>query len=30
MIMPEMKGVFDLMVTEDIGHVDYYTLDMDF
>ena len=30
MIMPEMKGVFDLMVTEDIGHVDYYTLDIDF
>jgi len=30
MIMPEMKGVFDLIVTEDIGHVDYYTLDIDF
>jgi hypothetical protein len=30
MIMPEMKGVFDLMVTEDIGHVDYYALDIDF
>ena len=30
MIMPEMKGVFDLMVTEDIGHIDYYTLDIDF
>jgi len=30
MIMPEMKGVFDLMVTEDIGNVDYYTLDIDF
>ena len=29
-IMPEMKGVFDLIVTEDIGHVDYYTLDVDF
>ena len=30
MIMPEMKGVFDLIVTEDIGHIDYYTLDIDF
>jgi hypothetical protein len=30
MIMPEMKGVFDLMVTEDIGPVDYYALDIDF
>ena len=30
MIMPEMKGVFDLIVTEDLGHVDYYTLDVDF
>ena len=30
MIMPEMKGVFDLMVTEDVGHIDYYTLDIDF
>ena len=30
MIMPEMKGVFDLMVTEDIGHFDYYTLDIGF
>ena len=29
-IMPEMKGVFDLIVTEDLGHVDYYTLDVDF
>jgi len=29
-IMPEMKGVFDLTVTENIGHVDYYTLDVDF
>jgi len=29
-IMPGMKGAFDLMVTEDIGHVDYYLLDMDF
>ena len=30
MIMPEMKGAFDLMVTEDIGDADYYTLDIDF
>ena len=30
MIMPEMKGVFDLVVTEDIGYVDHYTLDVDF
>ena len=30
MIMPGMKGVFDLIVTEDLGHVDYYTLDVDF
>ena len=29
-IMPEMKGVFDLIVTEDISHVDYYLLDIDF
>ena len=29
-IMPKMKGVFDLTVTENIGHVDYYTLDVDF
>ena len=29
-IMPEMKGAFDLMVTENIGHVDYYLLDIDF
>jgi len=29
-IMPGMKGIFDLMVTEDIGHVDHYTLDIDF
>jgi len=29
-VMPGMKGAFDLMVTEDIGHVDYYTLDIDF
>ena len=30
MIMPEMKGAFDLVVTEDIGHIDHYTLDIDF
>ena len=30
MIMPEMKGVFDLMVTDDIGHIDNYLLDIDF
>ena len=30
MIMPEMKGVFDLIITEDIGSIDYYTLDVDF
>ena len=29
-IMPGMKGAFDLMVTEDISHVDYYLLDIDF
>ena len=29
-IMPGMKGAFDLMITEDIGHVDYYLLDIDF
>ena len=29
-IMPEMKSVFDLVVTEDIGHIDHYTLDVDF
>ena len=29
-IMPEMKGVFDLVVTENIGHIDHYTLDVDF
>ena len=29
-IMPEMKGVFDLTVTEDIGYADHYTLDFDF
>ena len=28
--MPEMKGVFDLIITEDIGSIDYYTLDVDF
>ena len=30
MIMPEMKGVFDLTVIEDIGYVDHYTLDVNF
>ena len=30
MIMPGMKGSFDLMVTEDIGHTDHYLLDIDF
>ena len=30
MIMPGMKGSFDLMVTEDIGHTDSYLLDIDF
>ena len=29
-IMPGMKGAFDLMMTEDIGHVDDYILDIDF
>ena len=29
-IMPEMKSVFDLVVTEDIGHIDHYVLDIDF
>ena len=29
-IMPEMKGVFDLLVTEDIGYFDHYTLDVNF
>ena len=29
-IMPGMKGAFDLMMTEDIGHVDHYLLDIDF
>ena len=30
MIMPEMKGVFDLVIIEDIGHFDHYALDVDF
>jgi hypothetical protein len=30
MIMPEMKGVFDLVVTETIANIDHYTLDVDF
>ena len=30
MIMPEMKGVFDLVVTENIANIDHYTLDVDF
>ena len=30
MIMPEMKGAFDLTVIEDIGYVDHYTLDVNF
>jgi len=30
MIMPGMNGVFDLIVTEDLGHIDYYVLDIDF
>ena len=29
-IMPEMKGVFDLTVIEDIGDIDHYTLDVSF
>ena len=29
-IMPEMKGAFDLIVIEDIGYVDHYTLDVNF
>ena len=29
-IMPEMKGVFDLVVTETIANIDHYTLDVDF
>ena len=30
MIMPEMKGAFDLTLIEDIGYVDHYTLDVNF
>jgi hypothetical protein len=30
MIMPEMKGVFDLVVTENIANIDHYTLDVGF
>ena len=29
-IMPEMKGVFDLTVIEDVGDIDHYTLDVSF
>ena len=29
-IMPGMNGIFDLMVTENISDVDYYTLDVDY
>ena len=29
-IMPNMKGVFDLTITENIGDFDHYTLDVDF
>ena len=29
-IMPEMKGAFDLIVIEDIGDIDHYTLDVSF
>ena len=29
-IMPGMNGVFDLMVTQDISDVNYYTLDIDY
>ena len=29
-IMPEMKGAFDLIVIEDMGDVDHYTLDVSF
>ena len=29
-IMPGMNGIFDLMVTENISNVDYYTLDVDY
>jgi len=28
--MPGMNGNFDLMVTENISNVDYYTLDVDY
>ena len=30
MIMPGMKGVFDLMLTENIGYADSYTLEIDY
>ena len=30
MIMPGMKGVFDLILTENIGYADSYTLDIDY
>ena len=30
MIMPEMKGAFDLTVIEDIDYIDHYTLDVNF
>jgi len=30
LIMPGMIGIFDLMVTENISNVDYYTLDVDY
>ena len=29
-IMPEMKGVFDLVITEDVGHIDHYSLDVNY
>jgi len=29
-IMPGMNGIFDLMITENISNVDYYTLDVDY
>jgi len=28
--MPGMNGIFDLMITENISNVDYYTLDVDY
>ena len=28
--MPEMKGVFDLIITEDVGHIDHYSLDVNY